>query len=326
MSLKKINPFLLGLVAATIAAVLVVGTIAYGQLGIGKTKYEAEFLNTGELATGNEVRVAGMRVGQVTSVGLEGDHVLVQFRLDKAVDLGAATRAQIKLATLLGTRYLELDPDGAGSVPDHRIPLSHTSVPYNLQDVLQNGTPLFDQIDADTLRKSLAASADTLRGKGPEISAALDGLSRLSGVVLKRKDEVSELIQNLDSVSNLVDQRSDQLFGLMTQSNTLLREVLHRRDTIENLLHDAATLTDQLNDLLREDGPQVRPLLDNARQLTDVLHQQDDAVNRALSVIGSSGRYVANATGNGPYANVYLPYSLIPDNLLCGLHVITGCK
>lgn len=325
-ALRDRDPFLLGLVASVVIAAGVLATLAYGLLGLGQAEYRAEFANTGELTNGNEVRVAGLRVGEVTSVGLEGDHVLATFRVDHDVHLGSTTSASIKLATLLGTRYLELTPSGPGSLPGDRIPLAHTTVPYNLQDVLQNGTPLFQQVDANTLRQSLGQVADTLNGKGPQIGAALDGMSRLSGVVLERKDQVSQLIQNMDTVSKLVDDRSDQLFGLMDQSNTLLSELLRRQQTIRRLLGDAKSLTGELNDLVSHNRPEVRPLLDNAEQLSALLRQQDDAVDRALTVIGSSARYLTNAAGTGPYVDVSFPYSLLPDSLLCTLHVISGCK
>jgi phospholipid/cholesterol/gamma-HCH transport system substrate-binding protein len=324
--LKERNPFLLGVVAATIVAALVLAALAWGLLGLGRSEYRAEFANTGELSSSNEVRIAGLRVGEVTSVGLEGDHVLVTFRVDRDVHLGSATGASIKMATLLGTRYLELTPAGTGSLPGNRIPLAHTTVPYNLQDVLQNGTPIFQQVDANTLRQSLAAVADTLNGKGPQIGAALDGLSRLSGVVLARRDQVSQLIENMDAVSNLVDHRSDQLFGLMTQSNTLLNSLLRRQQTIRDLLGDAKRLTDQLGELVHDNRPEVRPLLHNAEQLTGLLRQQDDAVNRALAVIGTSSRYLTNTVGTGPYMDAYFPYSLLPDSLLCQLQAISGCR
>ena len=324
--LREYDPFLLGLLASAVIALVVVGTLLYGLLGLGKAAYVAEFQQTGEIANGNEVRVAGMRVGEVTGVGLEGDHVLVKFRVDHDVRLGPTTSASIKLATLLGTRYLELTPSGSGSLPGGRIPIAHTTVPYNLQDVLQKGTPLFDQIDANTLRKSLGATAATLRGQGPQIGAALDGMSRLSGVILKRKDQIAQLIGNLDTVTRQVDGRSDQIFDLMGQSNTLLASLLHRQETIKGLIGDAASVTERLHDLIKTNKPEIGPLLDNTNQLTSLLRSQDDAVDRALQLIAPAGRYLTNAAGTGPYIDVYLPYSLLPDNLLCLAHAISGCK
>jgi phospholipid/cholesterol/gamma-HCH transport system substrate-binding protein len=324
--LNQRNPFWLGLVAAAVITVLVLGTIGFGELGLGQHRYAAEFVQAGDLRTGDEVRVAGMPVGKVTSAGLEGDHVLVRFRVDRDVVLGADTEASIKLATLLGGRYLELRPAGSGELADSRIPVAHTFVPYDLQKVLQTGTPLLEDLDGAKFRQALHTVAGTLRGDGPKIGAALEGLSRASAVVSTRRDQIGHLIGTTDAVTALIDQRSDKLFALLGQSDTLLRELVRRRDLVRGVLGDLADFTGELRRTLAENDSQVGPLLDNAKELTEVLRAQDDAVDRALQLLAPAGRYLDNALGNGPYAEVYLPYSILPDNVLCRAGAVKGCK
>jgi len=141
------NPFWLGVVATVTLVALVLVTLGFGALGLGQSRYAAEFAQSGDVRAGDSVRVAGMDVGQVTDTRLEYDHVLVSFRVDRRVRLGADTVAAIKLATLLGSRYLELHPAGTRQLPGGRIVLAHTSVPYDLQQVLQTGTPLLEDLD-----------------------------------------------------------------------------------------------------------------------------------------------------------------------------------
>ncbi|HEX4252489.1 MAG TPA: MCE family protein [Pseudonocardia sp.] len=324
--LRERNPFWLGVVAAAIVVLLVLGTLGFGALGLGQSRYRAEFAQAGDLRPGDPVRVAGMDIGEITSTGLEGDHVLVSFRIQRDIKVGADSTASIKLATLLGGRYLELTPAGTGELPNGRIVLAHTTVPYDLQTVIQTGTPLVEDLDSAKLRAALQAVSNNLRGDGPRVSAALDGLSRLSAVVVARRDQYAQLITNADTVTTLVNQRSDKLFALMGQSDTLLRELLRRRDVIRGMLTDLASLTDELRKTIDENQSQVGSLLDNARDLTDVLRKQDDSVDRALQLLAPAGRYLTNAFGNGPYADVYLPYSILPDNILCRVGAVSGCK
>jgi phospholipid/cholesterol/gamma-HCH transport system substrate-binding protein len=165
-----------------------------------------------------------------------------------------------------------------------------------------------------------------LRGNGPKITAALDGLSRLSEVVTKRRDQLSHLVASTDQVTALLDRRGTQIVELMGQSDTLLRALLARRDLIRGLLRDAASFTDQLRGLLAENEAQFRPLLDNAVQLTDILRRYDDDVDRALELLAPASRYLNNSLGNGPYWDVYLPYSIIPDNIICRTGQVPGCR
>ncbi|WP_084210786.1 MCE family protein [Pseudonocardia acaciae] len=325
-ALKERNPFWVGVIATAVTVVAVVLAVSVGTLGLGKARYTAEFAHTGGLRVGDEVRVAGMGVGEVTGTELAGDRVLVSFRLDRGVWLGRDTGATIKLATLLGGRYVELRPAGTAALPDENIPLAHTSVPYDLQKVLQTGTPLLEDLDAPRFRQALDSVSANLRGNGQKITAALDGLTRLSDVVTKRREQLSHLVASTDQVTELLDRRSTQIVSLMGQSDTLLRALLARRELIRGLLADAASLTDQLRGLLAENEGQIRPLLDNAAELTDVLRRYDDDVDRALELLAPAGRYLNNSLGNGPYWDVYLPYSIVPDNIICRTGQVPGCR
>ncbi len=319
------NPFVIGLIASVVIAAAVLATLSFGALGLGQHRYAAEFAQSGDLRVGDEVRVAGMEVGEVTDVGLEGDHVLVRFRARRDVPLGADTAASIKLTTLLGGRYLELRPAGADELPDGRIPLAHTQVPYDLQKVLQTGTPLLEDLNGAAFRDALSKTAGTFRGDGPKIAAALDGLSRMSGVIEKRRDQSTHLIDGAGQVTALVDQRGDRLFSLLKRSDTLLAELTRRRDLIRSVLNDLAGVTGQLRRTLSENESQIGPLLDNAKELTQLLKEEDASVDRALQLLAPAGRYTTNALGNGPYLDLYLPYSIIPDNILCRAGAVDGC-
>ena len=96
-------------------------------IGGGDTYYAA-FSEAGGLKANDEVRIAGVRVGKVEKVELDGDHVKVTFRVETDADFGKETGAAIKVKTLLGAMYLALEP--AGSRPARpRAPRSRSSAP-----------------------------------------------------------------------------------------------------------------------------------------------------------------------------------------------------
>lgn len=95
---------------------------------------------------------------------LDGDHVEAGLSVRDNVPLGKDTRAVIKVMTILGSRYLELVPDGPGSIPAKTITLSHTSVPYDLQSLLEDATTTFEQVDSDQFAQSLAVLGKQLGG------------------------------------------------------------------------------------------------------------------------------------------------------------------
>lgn len=324
--LKHYPPFWVGLIAGGIGAVLIAAMVGFGSLGLFDNRYQAEFVNTGGVRTGDEVRVAGIPVGQITDVELDGQKVLVSFRAKPEVEIGARSTATVKLTTLLGGRFIDLKPRGGGELKDDRLPLANTDVPYDLQDVIQVAAPSLQKLDAVKLRKALQVLADDFRGTPKAFGESLTGLTKLSEVISKREDQVARLLTSADTITTVLNENQAEIFSLMGQTDAMLQKLLQRRELLSRVLSDFGALSDQLSALLSENRPQVEPLMKNLSGVTDILKRNDRYVDKALKLLAPTGRYLTNATGNGPYADVYLPYSVVPDNLLCAAGAVEGCK
>lgn len=324
--LKEYNPMWLGIVSTLVIAGLVLGATAVGSLGLGDKRYEAEFAHTGGLRPGDDVRVAGMSVGEVTGTRLEGGKVVVSLRTNRDVELGAASRASIKLATLLGGRYVNLMPLGEGELEGSRIGLGNTEVPFDLQKVIEEGGSAVQALDGKKLRESLRVMTDTFRDTPESFGRTLHGLSRLSEVITKREGQIGRLLEGADAVAGMVNNNRTRLFALMSQSDAVLQQIVRQRDLIRDLLGDAKELLGQLEAMLAENRPQIEPLLQNLAGFTDILNRNQRALDRGIELLGPTSRYVANAFGNGPYGDMYLPYAIFPDNALCRTGVVRGCK
>ena len=323
--LRDYSPLWLGVIATVIGVLLLVGTFAVGTLGFGDDRYEAELAHTAGIRLNDEVRIAGIGVGQVTGTRLEGDHVVVSFRTNNDVHLGRDTKAVVKLATLLGGRYLELQPSGPGGLAGNRIKLVNTSVPFDLQQAIETSTPAIEGLDAAKLRTALETVTKNLYGNGAAVSQALDGVTKLSEMVSRRDQQIGQLISSADALTTIVNNDKAALFTMMSQADGLFKILLDRRELIRGILSDFKALIGQLRDLLNDNRPQLQPLFNNLTGITDILIRTNDALDRALQVIAPTARYVNNAFGNGPYADIYLPYAIFPDNLLCTARVVTGC-
>ena len=152
---RRNKAFWIGLLGAAVIVVLMFGSSAIKQMGFGHTSIDVEFAQAAGMKTGDKVKVAGIDVGEVKSLELEGDHVLAVVDVQNDLNLGPDARATIKMSTLLGAHYVELDPGDGSGLPDDRIPVENTNVPYDLSDIVQIGTPKFEAIDADKIAESL---------------------------------------------------------------------------------------------------------------------------------------------------------------------------
>lgn len=300
------DPFKLGLAAIGVGALLVGLVVALSVVSFGTRSYSAVLEQTAGLRVGEDVQVAGVPVGQVTGIELAGDEVLVSFNASKDIHLGSETTASVKVATLLGTHYLQIDPRGSGDLPGGTVPLGQTSVPYNLQDVLEEGTSRLEELDADKLAQALTAMSDTLAGAGDDLAPALTGVSRLSTMVAARSSQTTELLRAARNITEQLSSSSDDLLGLMQQTNLVVSEITARRQAIHQLLVESTRLSDNLVTIVTATKADIRPALKDLDAALTTLRAQDKELKHVLEVMAPAVRYVTNASGSGPWVDLFL--------------------
>ena len=319
--MKPINerdPFKLGLVAILLLGLLGLGVVLLSVANFGTSSYTAVLEHTGGLRNGEDVEVHGVPKGKVTGIELVKDHVVVSFVLDSDIKLGSTTEATVKVATLLGTHYLEVDPSGSGALADGRIPLDRTSVPYNLQDVLESGAGALEELDPDLLARALTQMAGTLGASKDELRPALEGVARLSDLIATRSDQTGELLTAARSVTDQLAASSDDIVGLMKQTNLVVTEVTARRQAIHELLVETTDLAQSLEAIVESTKGKLQPALRDLNDVISFLNSQDDQLQHVLDVMAPAVRYVANATGNGPWVDLFVKPPAVPaDDFAC---------
>ncbi len=202
----------------------------------GGTTYTAEFTESAGLRAGNEVRLAGVKVGDVRSVELARNKVVVDFRVDD-VSLGDESTVSIEIKTLLGDKYLALASAGATPQrPNDPIPRDRTRTPFDIVPAVGKLADTVDQIDTGQLAKSFAVISDTFANSPKHLRDTLTGLTRLSKTLSTRDDQLKTLLSNTANVSKTVADRDAQLQKLFADASLLLDELSARREAVSTLL------------------------------------------------------------------------------------------
>jgi phospholipid/cholesterol/gamma-HCH transport system substrate-binding protein len=317
-ALSSRDPFRIGLVAIAVGALVGLLVVMTTFVSFGARSYTALLEHTAGLRPGEDVEVYGVPKGEVKSIDLAGDHVRVRFVVDKDVVLGDGTTAAVKVATLLGTHYLAVTPGGSGRLDT--IPLSRTTVPYNLQDVLEHGTTSLDQLDPELLARALTETSKTLSATDDQIGPALTGVARLSEAVQRRSDQTGALLAAARGVTSQLAASSTDIIGLMRQANLVIGEITQRRAAIHTLLVETTTLADNLAAVVEQTRQDMGPALRQLDAVLQTLRDQDATLKKVVATIAPTVRYFANATGNGAWGDLWLKDpALPPDDAGCRL-------
>jgi phospholipid/cholesterol/gamma-HCH transport system substrate-binding protein len=319
------NQVVVGIVGILITALIVY--IAFNGnnlplIGTSGTGYTAYFPEAAGLQPGNEVRVAGVTVGRVTGVSLDGAQVRVTFSATGWV--GNASTVSIQIRTLLGAKYLALDPLGTGPQnPSVPIPQSRTSSPYDVTQALNQLGTTFQQIDTENVTKSLQAIASAFQNTPPAVHEALTGLSALSNVVSSQNVQIAELLQGTKKITGTLASENSEFAQLFSNGNLLLAELEQQQQAIGSLLTGTEAMAVQLTGLVKDDNAQLGPMLSKLSNVTSVLTANQKNLNSALALIGPYANVLTDLTGNGRWFDAYL-CGLIPRSY-GGTQPSSGC-
>lgn len=313
------NPVTAGAIGLTLIVTSLLAALHFDDLpAIGSgPEYSAEFTEAAGLKPGDEVRVAGVKAGEVGDMELRGNRVWVEFRVPDAW-LGDRTRASIEIKTLLGQKYLALDPQGHKRLdPSEPIPASRTRAPYDITEAFNGLASTTGQIDTGQLARSFEVMSDTFRGSPANVKEALRGLSALSQTVSSRDEQLARLLDNAQRVSKTVADRNGEFRKLIADGNLLLTEIRHRKEAISALLAGTRNLSAQLRGIVADNQAQLAPALDKLERITALLHANQDNLNRGLANLAPFSRVFTNAVGNGPWFDGYI-CGLLPPTLQSG--------
>lgn len=312
------NLFRVGIIGAVLCMLLVAVGLQPDRIywlasGI---RYHAEFAEAGGISEGNDVKVAGVKVGSVTDVSLGDRGAVLTFVVDGRVRLGEQTTAHIRTGSLLGARIMTLEPAGrstmrAGDV----IPLSRTGSPYSLNEAVNELTTNVAATDTATLNQSLDTLSAVLDQVAPQLGPTFDGVSRLSRSLNGRSESLAALIGHAAEVTRILAERSQQVNTLILNANDLLAVLVDRRDAISQLLANTAAVADNLTGLVADNEAELAPTLDRLNAVTAMLEKNRDNLSKALPGLKKFEMSSAEAVSNGPYYSAYVP-NLIPPQFL----------
>ncbi len=308
-SLRDVNQAVIGVVAVVLFIAFAVGSFAYGALDLSANRYalSAVFPSTGGIGKGADVRVAGVRVGEVTGLkpDFERGQVVVRFEVDHGVDLGPATRAEIASATLLGGYYLRLSgpveepflddlPEGD---PRLRIPLERTRAPLSLIGTLSDTTRQVRALDIDAINAVLAQMAGATDRNKELVPQLVEHLTTVGAAIQSRDAELRRLVASGQQVAGVLADRDTEIGQLVDAAAVLLETLSQRRDQLATVLGEGSEAVAALTRTITEHRAAIDGILADAHVLLDGVDRRLADLNTGLAYAGPIFQLLGRVAG-----------------------------
>ncbi|WP_243788184.1 MCE family protein [Saccharopolyspora gloriosae] len=245
-------------VVSVLSAVLVVNTLEHPLEG-GTRSYRAEFTDAQGVKEGSEIRIAGVRVGVVDDVRLRDGTAVVSFQVLAEQPLPGGTRAVVRYADLLGSRFIALDAgDSGGVLPEGAtIPLERTRPALELTALMNGFKPLFESLDPQAANQLAHELIAVFQGESGTVTSLLERVVSVTSGLTERDQVIGEVLVNLNTVLATTTEHREQLRTLIGRLGELTSAVAEDRGRIAEALDAGGALANSVRGSMDQITPNL---------------------------------------------------------------------
>ncbi len=309
-SLTKLIIFIVVTLFLTLTLAQTIGNISFES----ETSYKARFTDATAVFAGNDVRIAGVKVGTVSGVKvIDTRYAEVSFKVRKNVHLLTSTKARIRYQNLIGGRFLALDEgvisaaSQARVLPAHgEIPVSQTQPALDLTVLFNGFKPLFQALNPRDVNRLAFEIVQTLQGEGGTLNELLIRTASLTNTIADRDAVIGDVVSNLNTVLSTVDARDSQLDQLIVQLQRLFSGLSQDRQAIGDSLVNIDNLTSDFSGLLADARAPLAGDITRLNTVTSQLAAQKGPLAAQLKQIPRTLNTVGRTATYGSWFNFFL--------------------
>jgi phospholipid/cholesterol/gamma-HCH transport system substrate-binding protein len=297
------------IVVTTLATGVLV--VLIGNLNFEKSRtYRAIFSDATGVVKGDDIRVAGVKVGSVKKVEIvDRTRARVTFTVRNATPVTQSSTATIRYRNLVGQRYIAVS-QGVGDtnrLPDKAtIPLSRTQPALDLTVLFNGFKPLFAALSPADINKLSYEMIQVFQGEGGNLQALLQSTGSVTQTLADRDQLIGDVITNLNTVLETVGNRDQQLSELIVQLRSFMAGLVQDKDAILNSLDSVSALSRETADITTGIRPGLVSSIHELRQVATNLNQGRDEIDRALQILPIKLEKIGRTAIYGSFFNFYL--------------------
>jgi phospholipid/cholesterol/gamma-HCH transport system substrate-binding protein len=275
---------------------------------LGRDTYHltATFDDVSGLLPDDNVKVAGVVVGKVTSVKVHDGKAVVGLSIRNSHDdiPKVGTTAAVRWRNLIGQRYIYLYPGKPGGVAlqDGDRIRSTTSV-VDLGELFNKLGPIVTAIDPQQVNDLLDTLTQALDGREDKVGAALDDLATLAKGLATRDAAIQRLVTNLNTVAGTLDRRDAEIDAMLDNLTNLANAFNDDQATLDAALSQVSEFGTNLHEVLSSSSTELDRLLANLASVTDVVRTKLPELNTVLAGLDEASNAVFRAGNRGEFLN-----------------------
>lgn len=196
----------------------------------GQHTYSIEMTESGGIRSGTEVRVAGIPVGKVTDVAIVDDHVEAKLSAKSSVFVGADSRIDVRMLTIVGGVFVDLDPRGSEPLGDRSIPAEHVSVPYESASLMNDAAGIVEQVDGSVLRQTMNSMISSLKGAPQALQNTVANAEQITDILLRQRVQIRSALDLATEYTTVLADNKDAIRTMVISATDTIPVLLGYRD------------------------------------------------------------------------------------------------
>lgn len=294
----------------TVLATAALAATIRNSSGTGGKPMSAVFTDATSLNKGDDVRIAGVKVGTVSKIEvIEDRYAKASFTVSNKVKLGAGTTAELRFRNLVGQRYISLTPSStAGSdLPSgYTFPVGDTKPALDLTTLFNGFQPLFKLLNPEDVNNLSTQIIAVFQGEGATVEGLLSSTASLTSTLADKDKVIGDLITNLSSVLTTVNERSSQLDTTLITLERLVSGLSEDRESIGDSLESLGDLTVSVSGLLEEGRKPLKESITALGELSENLAEAEPTLERFFSRLPTKLSTIGRIGSYGSWFNFYV--------------------
>src|SRR4051812_9429962 len=265
----------------------------------------ADFDDVTGLLVNDNVKIAGVVVGKVTSIKVVNGRATVSFTVKDDVSLGHNTSAAVRWRNLIGQRYVYLYPgDDTVTKLQNGDRIDSTESVVDLGELFNRLGPIVSSIDEKQVNDFLDTITQALDGNQDKLGKAIDDLGVLMKGLGSRDQAIGRLVDNLNTVTGVIANRDQQIRVMLDNLVLISSTFSANTDTLDTALREFGDFSTNLHQVLSTNSAEIDRIISNLAVLsTDTISPKLTELDSALKGLDQASRVIFDSSRLGEWLN-----------------------